>query len=67
MDGGGDHLPELLSHCIHHVPGGQLGLSQHPIPASFHLQLTHVHTYISVPVLTVPEAFWGVVYGHIVI
>lgn len=45
IDGGGDHLPELLSHCIHHVPGGQLGLSQHSIPATFNLQLIHnVHT-----------------------
>ena len=31
-DGGSHHIPELFSYSIHHVPGGQLGLTQHPIP-----------------------------------
>ncbi len=31
-----DHLPELLYHSRHHVTCGQLGLSQHTIPALQH-------------------------------
>ena len=38
IDGVSDHLPELFSDCIHHVPGGQLSLTQHPVPLGAGLQ-----------------------------
>ncbi len=36
VDGPPDHLPEFLRHSCHHVTCGQLGLSQHTIPALQH-------------------------------